>query len=108
MKSRTITTIGIIAAIFMIVSGAELAFAKGGAGHGGYRGGQAAGNGAGMSQRGNTHQYQYKQQNQYQHRQEKGTFTHQPGDKTMQGDQSRSRVRTQLRDPSRHENVISE
>jgi hypothetical protein len=108
MKSRTITIIGIFAAILMTVMGAELAFARGGAGNGGYSGGQASGNGAGMSQRGNTHQYQYKQQNQYQYRQDKGSYTPQRGEKTMQGDQAQSRIRTQLRDPSIHENVISE
>ncbi len=61
MKSRTITIIGIIAAILMTVSGAELAFAKGGGGGGGgggscVRNGSVTYAGTGMSQMGDINQ----------------------------------------------------
>jgi hypothetical protein len=104
MKSRTITTIGIIAAILMTVSGTETAFARGGGGGGGSHNGK----GARMSQMGHTNQYQYKHQNQYQYRQENGTFTERSGNDKRQGDQTQTRSRTQLRDPSRHQIEASE
>jgi hypothetical protein len=104
MKNRTITTIGIIAAILMTVSGAEIAFARGGGGGGGAHNGK----GAGMSQMGHANQYQYKHQNRYQYRQENGTFTERSGNGKMQGDQTQTRSRTQLRDPSRHQIEASE
>ena len=117
MKSRTITTIGIITAILMTVSGAELAFARGGGGGGGggvksggsrNGAGSGANAGAGMSQMGNTNQYQYKEQNQYQYRQDKGTSTVGSENGKRQGNQAQSGNRTQLRDPSTHEIEISE
>lgn len=113
MKSRTITTIGIVTAILMTVSGAELAFARGGGGgvkSGGSRNGAGSGAnaGAGMSQMGNTNQYQYKEQNQYQYRQDKGTSTVGSENGKRQGNQAQSGNRTQLRDPSTHEIEISE
>ena len=104
MKNRTITTIGIIAAILMTVSGAEIAFARGGGGGGGAHNGK----GAGMSQMEHANQYQYKHQNRYQYRQENGTFTERSGNGKMQGDQTQTRSRTQLRDPSRHQIEASE
>lgn len=110
MKSRTITTIGILAAILMTVSGAEIAFARGGGGGGGSHNGKGPGThaGAGMSQMGHTNQYQYKHQNQHQYRQENGTFTERSGNGKRQGDQIQTRSRTQLRDPSRHQIEASE
>ena len=115
MKSRTITTIGIITAILMAVSGAELAFARGSGGGGGGGGksggscngaGSEANAGAGMSQKGNTNQY--KQQNQYQYRQDKGASTVGSENGKKQGNQAQSGNRTQLRDPSSHEIEMSE
>ena len=111
MKHRTITTIGIIAAILMTVSGAELAFAKGGGGKGGGScngKGPGANSGVGMSQAGNTHQYKYKQQNLYQYRENKGTPDAQPGKGQMSGEQSQLRTRKQLRDPDTHEDESTE
>jgi hypothetical protein len=105
MKSRTIMTIGIIAAILMTVSGADIASARGGGGKGGgFSNGKGPGanSGAGMSQIGNTYQYQYKQQNQYQYRKGNGTFGAQSGNRQMLGEQSQLRVRKQLRDPDSH------
>lgn len=104
MKSRMITTIGIVTAILMTVSGADLAFARGGGGGGSSKGNCTGVNaGTGMSQGGNTHQYQYKQQNQFQYRQNKGASNAQPGNETIQGDPVQLRTRTQLRDPATHE-----
>ena len=105
MKNRTITTIGIIAAILMTVSGAELAFARGGGGKGGGScNGKDPGtnSGAGMSQAGNAHQYKYKQQNQYQYRQDNGSPDALSGKGQMLGDQVQLRTRKQLRDPDTH------
>ena len=105
MKKRTISTIAIIAAILMTVSGTELAFARGGGGKGG---GSCDGKGpgynssAGMSQAGNMHQYQYRQQNQYQYRQNNGTPGAQSGNRQMLGEQAQSRVHKQVRDPETH------
>jgi len=105
MKQQTITTIGIIAAILVTFSGAELAFAKGGGGKGaGSCNGKGPGynSGAAMSQSGNIHQYKYKQQNQYQYRKNNGAPAAQSGNRQMLGEQTRSRVRTQLKDPDSH------
>lgn len=105
MKNRTIMTIGIITAILMTVSGAELAFARGGASKGGgscLGKGPSANSGAGMSQAGNAHQYQYKQQNQYQYRKFNGMPDTQSGNGQMSGEQTQLRVRKQLRDPDTH------
>jgi hypothetical protein len=101
MKSRTITTIGIVSAILMTVSGAELSFARGGGGssHGK---GSGANAGANMSQKGVTHQYQYKQQNQYQYRQENGATDAGSVNRQKQGDQLQLKSREQLRDPATH------
>ncbi len=110
MKSRTITIIGIIAAILTTVSGVELAFARGGGGGGGScnRNGSVTNAGSGMSQMGNTNQYQYNHQKKYQYRQDNGTFTGSLKNGKMQGDQAQSGNRTQLRDPSTHESDISD
>jgi len=105
MKNRTITTIGIIAAILMTVSGADLAFARGGGGKGGGScngKGPGANSGTGMSQAGQTHQYKYKQQNQYQYRKDNGTADAQTGNGQMLGDQTQLRTRKQIRDPETH------
>ena len=105
MKNRTITTIGIITAILMTVSGAELAFARGGGGEGGGScngKGPGAKSGAGMSQAGNAHQYKNKQQNQYQYRKDNGTPDVQSGKGQMIGDQTQLKTRKQLRDPDTH------
>ena len=78
MKKRTISTIGMMAAILMTVSGAELAFARGGGGKGG---GSCNGTNYGkvMSPAGETNQHKYKQQNQYQYNQDNGAFDAQSG-----------------------------
>jgi hypothetical protein len=105
MKSRTITTIGIITAILMTVSGAELAFARGGGGKGGgFCNGKGPGAqaGAGMAQTGNTYQYRHKQQQQNQYRGDNGTPEIQSGNGQTPGEQSQLRVRKQLRDPDSH------
>ena len=105
MKNRTIMTVGIIAAILMTVSGAELAFARGGGGKAGgacLGKGPGANAGAGMSQAGNTHQYRYKHQNQYQSGKNYETPGDQPGRGQMLGDQTQLRARKQLRDPDTH------
>ena len=115
MKRRTLTTIGIMAAILMTVSGAETAFAKGGGGRGSGNGkGSGVNAGSGLSQKGNAPQHQYKQQNQYQYQhqykqqnqhqylQDQGASGAQPGNAAVQGDQVQSRNRTKLRDPSTH------
>lgn len=101
MKRRMITTIGIVSAILMTVSGAELSFARG-------KGGSSNGKGSGvnvgapMSQMGETHQYQNKQQNQYRYRQENGASDTQSVNGQKQGDQLQLKSREQLRDPATH------
>jgi hypothetical protein len=101
MKRRTITTIGIVSAILMTVSGAELAFARGGGGSCNGKG-SGANAGASMSQKGETHQYQNKQQNQYRYRQENGVSDARSVNGQKQGDQLQSKSREQLRDPATH------
>ena len=101
MTSRTITTIGIIAAILMTISGADFAFARGGGGKGSGKG-PGANSGAGMSQVRNTYQYKYNKQNQYQYRKDNGTPDAQFGNRQMLGDQSQQRIQKQLRDPDSH------
>jgi len=105
MNRRTITTIGIVATILMTVSGAEIAFAKGGGSKGGGScngKGPGANSGAAMSPAGNAHQFKYQQQNQHQYRQENGTFDAQSGNRQKTGEQSQLRARKQLRDPDTH------
>ena len=113
MKSRSIFTIGVFAAVLAITAIPELALAKGGGGGGKSGGsynkaGSGANAGAGMSQKGNTNQHQYKQQNQYQYRQDKRASTVKSENGKKQGNQAQSMNRTQLRDPSSHEIEISE
>lgn len=101
MRTRKFVTICMIAAFLMTVAGAELALARGGGGKGGGSC-NGRGPGPGMSQAGNLHQYQDKQQNRYQHRQGDGTSATRPGSQQMQGKQNQLRSRQQLRDPATH------
>ena len=109
MNSRTITKIGIIAAILITVSGAELAFARGGGGsYNGYGTGTNAGIGTTQIGDTNPYQYQYGHQNQHQYRHNKDASAIRSGNGKLQGDQTLTRSRTQLRGHSSREIEKSE
>lgn len=110
MQNRTIAAIGIIAAILMTVSAADLAFARGGGKGGGFGNNSGSGRntGAGMSQGGSMNQWQYQQEYRYRHRQDNGVAAMQQGSEQAAGDQTRLRARKQLRDPATHPVVTEE
>jgi len=106
MQNRTIAAIGIIAAILMTVSAADLAFARGGGF--GNSSGSGRNTGAGMSQGGSMNQWQYQQEYRYRHRQDNGVAAMQQGSEQAAGDQTRLRARKQLRNPATHPVVTEE
>ncbi len=115
MKKRTMMTIAMIATILMATTGANFAFARGGAG-GGAGGGGGAGHASGMgsgSGLSHMHQNQVGYQNQYQNKYQHRYRINQEGSAQYRGtssqrDQTRAGLRTQLRDPATHDGVNAE
>jgi len=110
MKKRTRTAVAILAAILMTVSGANVAFARGGAGKGGACSGQGPGSGfrGALSQVQKAPTSQHRQHKTHQYREHNGDPAARSDNDRGPADPVPLRTRMQLRDPASHASAPSE